>query len=44
MKVFEDQTKGLGVGQEANNFRIDNTLFLSDLRGGIVQMGRRNGL
>ena len=44
MKVFEDQTKWVWAGQEANNFRIDNTLFLSDLRGGIVQMGRQNGL
>ena len=33
MKVFDDQTNGIKVGQRAENFRIDDTLWLSDLEG-----------
>jgi hypothetical protein len=33
MKVSEEQTKRLKVGQEAEDFSIGNDLFLSDLKG-----------
>ena len=33
MKVFEDQTNGIKVGQRADNLRIDDTLWLYDLEG-----------
>ena len=33
MKVFEGQTKKLEIGEEAEDFTVDNDLFLSDLRG-----------
>ncbi len=33
MKVFEDQTRKLEVGHEAEDFTIGNDLSLSDLKG-----------
>ena len=33
MKVFENLTGNLKVGQEADDFPIDNDLSLSDLKG-----------
>jgi len=33
MKVFEDQMKGLEVGQEAESFSMGGSQSLSDLRG-----------
>ena len=33
MKVFEDQTKKLEVGQEAEDFSTGNDLFLSNSKG-----------
>jgi hypothetical protein len=33
MKVFEDQTKKLEVGQEVEDFSIGNDLFLSNSKG-----------
>ncbi len=36
MKVFEEQTKKLEVGQEAEDFLIGNDLFLSNLKGSLI--------
>jgi len=33
MKVFEDETKRLGVGQKAENFHFGKNLSLSNLKG-----------
>ncbi len=33
MKVFEDQTGNLRVGQEVEDFSIDNDLSLSNFKG-----------
>ncbi len=33
MRVFEDQTQKLEVGQEAEDFPIGNDLFPSNLKG-----------
>ena len=33
MRIFEDQSRKIEVGQEAENFPIGNDLFLSNLKG-----------
>jgi hypothetical protein len=36
MKVFENQEKGLEVGQEAGNFPIEGNHSLSNLKGSVI--------
>ena len=33
MRIFEEQTRKIEVGQEAEDFPVGNDLFLSNLRG-----------
>ena len=36
MKVFENLTKKLEVGQEAENFQVGENQSLSDLKGSVI--------
>ena len=33
MRIFEEQTRKIEVGQEAEDFPVGNDLFLSNLKG-----------
>lgn len=36
MRVFEEQTRKIEVGQEAEDFPVGNDLFLSNLKGSLI--------
>ena len=36
MRIFEDQSRKIEIGQEAVDFPIGNDLFLSNLKGSLI--------